>query len=148
MEKALREYSRTDKKDLISWKAEKITKLQQIELIASFCNNVHRNDSWKKWHRKARLRTIIRQLSMTVANDANRANQQVEVELRKCPTYKIYTTTAAPAMKLFNEDHWNLFRELVHREYNEKRDYAALRARQYDLFLKVRIILNPIIIFY
>ncbi|RHZ74114.1 hypothetical protein Glove_227g166 [Diversispora epigaea] len=140
VEDALREFASLDTKDIFNWQTENLLKLRQKNLIASYCNNVTRNEPWKKWHRKTKLRTVIHQLSMIVPNDANRTHLQVEVELRRCPTYKKYTMScpnASSAMKLFNEHHWNQFQEIIHHEYNEKREYAALRARQYDLFLKV-----------
>ncbi|CAG8778099.1 14608_t:CDS:2, partial [Dentiscutata erythropus] len=139
VEDALREFESMDKKDIFNWQAENLLKLRQKNLITSYCNNVARNEPWEKYHKKVKLRTVIQQLSMIVPNDAKRKFQEVEVELRRCPTYKKYAICpkAASAMKLVNEHHWNKFQEIIHHEYNERREYAILRARQYDLFLKV-----------
>ncbi|CAG8488839.1 7534_t:CDS:2 [Acaulospora morrowiae] len=132
---AIQEYSRIDKKDLVSWQNEKIRKLEQHNMITAFCNDTHHLKLLDKLRRKQRLKSIIRSLSTFVPNDANRTLLEVEIELRRCPTHKKYASSEV--IKLFTEDHWNRFQEIIYSEYNAKREYAALRARQYELFLKV-----------
>jgi hypothetical protein len=130
-----------DKKDLDKWMHEKSVQLHNSSKIAEGCAKPA-DTELSKSSVKNRLKLLIHQLSLVVPNDASRIQRQVEVELMRCPTYKKYTResksqTAMLAMRLFSENHWNLFQNLIIQEYEEKRRYAALRTRQFDIFCKV-----------
>ncbi|CAJ0753534.1 22505_t:CDS:2 [Entrophospora sp. SA101] len=124
------------------WRSQdiKIVKLLESNLITAQCQQSSKPEPLKKWHQKARLKSVISRLSTSVPNDANRSIERVEAELRRCPTYKKYTLKnpeATVAMRFFSDHHWDSFQNAIREEYIEKRNYAAIRARQFDLFVKV-----------
>jgi hypothetical protein len=140
VEAAHQEYVKLDRKDLDKWMYEKSIKLENQNKIAAGCVGSTPPEWLKKKQTGEKLKMLIRKLSLIVSNDANRTQRQVEVELKRCATYKKYTTNnkANFLIRLFNENHWDLFQNHIRQEYEEKRRYAALRAQQFDIFCKVR----------
>ena len=134
VEAAHQEYVNHDRKDI--WLYEKLIQLENLNKIASGCAGPTQTELLKKKQIVNKLKMLISKLSLVVPNDANRAQRQVEVELKRCDIYKKYDTNNH-AIKLFNENHWDLFQNLIRQEYEEKREYAALRAKQFDIFYKV-----------
>lgn len=140
VEAAHQEYMKLDRKDLDKWMYEKSIQLENQNKIAAGCAGSTQAELLKKSQIGDTLKMVIRKLSLIVPNDANRTQRQVEVELKRCATYKKYTTNnkANFLIRSFNENHWNLFQNFIRQEYEEKRKYAALRAQQFDIFCKVR----------
>ncbi|RIA97091.1 hypothetical protein C1645_814473 [Glomus cerebriforme] len=140
VEAAHQEYVKLDRKDLNKWMHEKSIQLENLNKIAEGCAGQTQAELLKKKQIVNRLNMLINKLSLVVPNDANRIQRQVEVELKRCDIYKKYTShdqKANFAIKLFNENHWDLFQNQIRQEYEEKRKYAALRAQQFDIFRKV-----------
>ncbi|CAI2175465.1 19484_t:CDS:2 [Funneliformis geosporum] len=139
VEVAHQEYMKLDKIDIYKWSIEKSDHLRNLNKMIASCSVPDRSDSSKKCQIK--LDSLINQLSFVVPNDANRSQLKVIVQLKRCPTYKKYTPNnqeARLAMSLlFNENHWILFQNFIRQEYEEKRIYAASRARRYDIFRKI-----------
>ncbi|PKK72998.1 hypothetical protein RhiirC2_359819 [Rhizophagus irregularis] len=137
VEAAYQEYVNLDRKDFDKWIYDKSIQLEEQNKIAAACAGSTQAEL-KKNQIGEKLKMLIRKLSLVVPNDANRTQRQVEVELKRCATYKKYTTNnnnkANFLIRLFNEDHWDLFQNLIRQEYEEKRKYAALRAQQFDIF--------------
>ncbi|CAG8767122.1 16908_t:CDS:2, partial [Cetraspora pellucida] len=129
VEAANREFVNIKEGEVSSWTMKKKKELEHHNKIAESCK-IPTNGN-----KKARLTSVIRQLSSIVPNDAGRCDQQVKVELQRCPTFKKYVHSSTT--QLFTEHHWANFQNIVYNEYNDKRNYAALRAQQYDIFLKV-----------
>ncbi|CAG8433985.1 490_t:CDS:2 [Scutellospora calospora] len=137
VEAANREFVKVNEKDINNWIRNKETELENYNTIAQLCEIPEPTT----WNRKTKLESVIRQLISVVPNDARRSEPQVKVELRRCPTYKKYVD-ASETMKLFTEHHWNKFHDTIYNEYHDRRNYAALRARQYDIFLKVHSLIQ------
>ncbi|CAG8556154.1 7320_t:CDS:2 [Racocetra fulgida] len=129
VEAANREFVNLNEEEVSNWIVKKKKELEHHNKIAESCKipPTYSNN-------KARLTSVICHLSSIVPNDARRSDPEVKVELRRCPTFKKYVHPSTT--QLFTEHHWANFQNIIYNEYNDRRNYAALRAQQYDIFLK------------
>jgi len=130
-----------DKKDIDKWLYEKSIQLHNLNNLNNEMYASSPNRADLKNIQKEKLKFLIHQLSLDVPNDSNKSQTQVMVELKRCSTFKKYTSNnqaTKSAMSLFNEHHWILFQNFIRKEYEDKRIYAASRVRKFDIFCKVR----------
>ncbi|CAG8688349.1 25697_t:CDS:2 [Racocetra persica] len=130
VEAANRDFVNLNEEEVSNWIVKKKKELEHHNKIAESCKIPP-----TKLDNKARLTSVICHLSSIVPNDARRSDLEVKVELRRCPTFKKYLHPSTT--QLFTEHHWANFQNIIYNEYNDRRNYAALRAQQYDIFLKV-----------